>query len=180
MGAASGLGWVIWRENNSAEKEWGFFWEWRSNCIRLSTFVCIYACWSIVHSFVFYVCRWYRPVCLAEWAHIQKHFLKFFLIPCTFHTFFFLCGMWIQVHIIHDIFSFYSQHFWKKAFGLLQSFHTGREWWSDSNFINIFCCCGCVKPSLQKLAFSITTWQLLSEVWTHPLIFFLTLQSSVS
>lgn len=53
-----------------------------------------------------------------------------------------------------------------------QSFHTDRAWWSDSNFINIFRCFGCVKPSLQILAFSITAWQLLSEVWKHRLVFF--------
>lgn len=72
----------------------------------------------------------------------------------------------------HWLFKLKWCYFFIPSLVLLQCSSEGKKCCGDSDFINIFCFPSCVKLSLQNLAFSITAWQFLSEVWKHCHIFF--------
>lgn len=110
-------------------------------------------------------------LCACLWVGLYSLFYCI-LQYCILLNFFIVCVFEFKC-TSYNIDVYFSVSILEKVlFVLLRSFYTVRVWWSGSNFLNIFCCSGCVKPSLQNLAFSITAWQLPSEVWKHRLIFF--------
>lgn len=72
---------------------------------------------------MFFTCVDGMDLFVLQNEHIYRHLNSMRISQAFFSVWYSMCN---QVHIIHDTFSFYSQHFRKKAFGLLQSFHTGR------------------------------------------------------
>lgn len=157
------------RRKKTAEKKWGWLGGWVDNLIRLSI-LCVYV-GELNYTLCFSVCRWYKPWLSCRKSQKEslenKKYLKYnkLFSSSIFQIAHFFTHLWIQVYFSVRILE-------KSAFVLLWTVFSHRHrWWNDSNFINIFCCSGCVKPSLQNMAFSITAWQLLSEVWKHRRIF---------
>lgn len=177
MGAASGLGWgVIWRENK-CRGEVGLVQGVDEQLDKIVHF-CVYipvCCVEYCTPFcVFFMCADGTDLFVLQNEHIYRsHFLTFFLIPCTFHTLFFpLCDIWIEAHIIHDKFSFYSQHFKKKGFRFIAVFlhrQSMMEWLKLYKYFLLLWLCKTIIAEVGIFHYSLT-----ASLWsfnTSPHIF---------